>query len=51
MTTQLTKIISLKYPSGSYTTRVYNFNDQHHFDNWYNLIVNKGVRVIGVEDE
>ena len=45
------KIISIKYPNGHYTTRVYLFKDARHYDNFYNKQVRLGNRVIGVEDE
>lgn len=35
--------------SGKYSNQVKRFNNEKHFENWYNLVSRKGLKVIGVE--
>jgi hypothetical protein len=34
---------------GNYTTFKKEFNDERHFENWYDFMSNKGHKIIGVE--
>ena len=49
METKVVYQISLKSCYGNYSTFVKEFNDERHFENWYDFMSRKGHKVIGVE--
>lgn len=40
-------IISMKSCYGNYSKFPKQFNDERHFENWYNFMSNKGHKIIG----
>ncbi len=34
--------------NGKYKAFTKEFNDEKHFDNWYNYMINKGHKIVGV---
>lgn len=36
---------------GNYRTFTKEFNNERHFDNWYNVMVDKGHKIIGVDKD
>lgn len=44
------KTISMKTVYNNYTVFDKQFNDNKHFDNWYNLMTRKGHKIIGIYD-
>lgn len=49
METKVEYFISMKSCYGNYTTFKKEFNDERHFENWYDFMSNKGHKIIGVE--
>lgn len=47
---QFTKFISLKNHKGEYKVEERLFNNQKHFDRWYDKVTGKGVKIIGIFD-
>jgi hypothetical protein len=49
MKTKVEYFISMKSCYGNYTRFKKEFNDERHFENWYDFMSNKGHKIIGVE--
>jgi len=46
-----TKVIGYKRPSGSYAVISKTFNNESHFENWYDYMSGKGYKITGVQEE
>jgi len=44
-------IISMKSMWGNYSTFEKDFNDDRHMNNWVNLMIRKGHKIIGVQPQ
>ena len=42
-------LIRLKSYYGTYKSFIKVFNDEEHFNNWYDYVSNRGNKIIGVE--
>ena len=46
---KVTYCITIKSVYGNYGTNVKDFNNEKHFENWYDYMCRKGHKIIGVE--
>ena len=44
------KLIGYKNKYGKYKQGEYEFNDQRHYDNWYNKFTSYGNKIIAIKD-
>lgn len=44
------RVINLKSRWGNYSVIKKTFNDEQHFENWYNLMTRKGNKIIGINE-
>ena len=47
----MTYTISMLTVYGNYRTFTKEFNNERQFDNWYNVMVDKGHKIIGVDKD